>query len=136
MNRGISLRSSARWRRIPPIARGNSYFFAGLVIILVVSAWSANVARTPSTMLPLGTKLIPFQLTDTEGRVVAVDGTTPGEGFLVMFICNHCPFVKHLRSALASVSDRLLTAGVKVFGINSNDVEHYPDDHPELMRVE
>ena len=59
------------------------------------------MAETPSTMAPLGTSAPDFMLVDTTGQMVSLDDVASGSGFLVAFICNHCPFVKHLRHALA-----------------------------------
>jgi peroxiredoxin len=93
------------------------------------------MARTPSTMLPLGTPAPEFELPDTEGHRVAL-GDFAGSPLLVMFICNHCPFVVHLREALAEFSNEYMAQGLSVVAINANDVANYPDDSPEKMRLE
>lgn len=95
------------------------------------------MARTPSTMmLPLGTAAPHFQLPDTEGRLVSLDDFKEAPALLVMFICNHCPFVQHVRAELAELCEEYQQKGVAVVGINSNDVEAYPDDSPEKMAEE
>lgn len=94
------------------------------------------MVQTASTMLPIGTPCPDFSLPNT------VDGNTvsradfAGRPLLVMFICNHCPFVKHLRDALASFGDIYQPKGLAIVAISSNDAEAYPADSPELMRQE
>lgn len=93
------------------------------------------MALTDSTMLPLGTQAPPFALTDTEGRTVrALDFS--GRPLLVVFMCNHCPYVKHIAEGLANFAAEYQKKGVAIIGINSNDSAHYPDDSPEKMRNE
>lgn len=94
------------------------------------------MAQTPSTMIPLGTPAAPFALPDPAGKVFKLDDFSDAPALLVMFICNHCPFVKHLRSALADLGREYQQRGVAVVAINSNDVANYPDDSPEKMAVE
>ncbi len=89
-----------------------------------------------STMLPLGTPAPEFSLPDTEGRVVSRDDCRDARALLVMFICNHCPFVKHLRAALAELGREYGARGVAVVAVSSNDPERYPADSPEMMRRE
>jgi peroxiredoxin len=91
------------------------------------------MARTPSTMLPLGTKAPDFSLVNVDGRAVSLADFAEAPALLVMFICNHCPFVKHLADALAQVTSEYMDKGVAVVGINSNDVANYPADSPEQM---
>lgn len=95
-----------------------------------------KVARTPSTMAPLGTPAPAFSLPDTVGRIVSMDDFAGAPALLVMFICNHCPYVKHLRSALASFARENMERGLAVVAINANDAERYPDDSPEAMKRE
>ncbi|MEM6459477.1 MAG: thioredoxin family protein [Planctomycetota bacterium] len=94
------------------------------------------MALTPSTMLELGTEAPGFALPDTEGQLVTLDevfaGGQPG---LVMFICNHCPYVKHVAPELARLGNDYAER-VGVVAIQSNDVAAYPDDSPEKMREE
>jgi peroxiredoxin len=93
------------------------------------------MARTPSNMLPLGTIAPDFELldtvTDTTRSYEDIAGT---EATLVMFICNHCPFVKHIEDELISLTNEYILQGVGVVGISSNDIEKYPQDSPEKMR--
>ena len=91
------------------------------------------MALTPSTMLPLGTPAPDFSLPDTEGNVVSRDDFETAPALLVIFMCNHCPYVKHIRFGLAALTREYQQKGVAVVGINSNDVEAYPDDAPEKM---
>ena len=94
------------------------------------------MAATESTMLPLGSVAPSFSLPDTDGNIVSLDDFPDSKGYLVMFICNHCPFVIHVRSKLAEVGRRLQHYGIAVVAINSNDVDNYPDDAPDKMAEE
>jgi len=89
-----------------------------------------------STMLPLGTRAPDFRLPDPSGRVWARDDFAGAPALLVMFLCNHCPYVRHIRDALASATREFQERGVAVVGINSNDIAAYPDDAPERMEEE
>jgi peroxiredoxin len=91
------------------------------------------MARTPSTMLPLGTKAPEFSLVNVDGRTVSLADFADAPALLVVFMCNHCPFVKHLADALAQFTSEYLTKRLAVVGINSNDVANYPADSPEQM---
>jgi peroxiredoxin len=94
------------------------------------------MALTPSTMLPLGTKAPEFRLPDTESKTVSLGDFRDAPALLVMFICNHCPYVKHVRPELAKLTREYGDRGVAVVGISANDVESFPDDRPELMARE
>lgn len=94
------------------------------------------VALTPSTMLPLGTSAPEFALPDTDGQTVRLSDFKDAPALVVAFICNHCPYVKHIRESLRDVAKELQSKGVAVVGISSNDVTSHPDDAPEKMRVE
>ena len=94
------------------------------------------MARTPSTMLPLGTEAPPFSLPDTEGGSVSLEDYRDAPALVVMFICNHCPFVKHLRDGLAEFGRDMAERGVGVVAISSNNVETHPADSPEKMAIE
>lgn len=94
------------------------------------------MARTESKMLALGTSAPHFSLKDTNGRVVSLDDYQNNPGLLVMFICNHCPYVKHIRKELTALTSEFMKKGLGVVGINSNDVDNYPDDSPEMMALE
>lgn len=94
------------------------------------------MALTPSTMLALGTEAPDFCLPDTTGRLVRRDDFAAAPALGVMFICNHCPYVKHLRAGLAQLARDYLPRGVALVGISANDVANYPDDSPERMAAE
>jgi peroxiredoxin len=94
------------------------------------------MSLTESTMLPLGTGAPPFTLPDTEGEHISLDDLAGGEGVAVIFMCNHCPYVIHVQHELAAVARAYEERGIRFVGINSNDVEAYPDDSPERMREE
>jgi peroxiredoxin len=87
-------------------------------------------------MLALGTKAPQFRLPDPHGKWVSLDDFKDAPALLVVFMCNHCPYVKHIRSKLAEVAKEYQAKGVGVVGINSNDVANYPDDRPEKMAEE
>jgi peroxiredoxin len=92
------------------------------------------MALTPSTMLALGTVAPDFRLPDTDGRPVALSDFASREALLVMFICNHCPYVKHIRKELVRVAHAALDQGFAVLAVNSNDEEAFPEDGPAAMR--
>ncbi len=94
------------------------------------------MARTLSTMLELGTHAPQFSLPDTTGTLVSRDDFKDTKGLLVIFMCNHCPYVIHLRQALATFALEYRAQGLAVVGINSNDAANYPDDSPEKMAAE
>ena len=77
---------------------------------------------TPSTMLPLGTKAPDFALVNVDGRTVSLADVADAPALLVIFMCNHCPYVKHLADALARFASEYIAKGLAVVGINSNDV--------------
>ena len=94
------------------------------------------MAETPSTMLPLGTKAPPFRLQDPHGKWVSLDDFNDAPALLVVFMCNHCPYVRHILSHFVELAKEYQARGVGVVGINSNDVENYPDDGPAKMAEE
>ena len=95
------------------------------------------MVRTASTMmLPLGAPAPNFSLPDTDGRIVRLSDFRGAPALLVAFMCNHCPYVKHVADHLAALAKEYQAKGVAVVGINSNDVENYPEDSPEKMREE
>lgn len=94
------------------------------------------MSLTESTMLPLGTEAPGFILPDTDGNKVALADLTDGEGLVVIFMCNHCPYVIHVQKELAMVAREYEARGIRFVGINSNDVEVYQDDSPVKMREE
>jgi len=92
------------------------------------------MAETPSTMqLPLGASAPHFDLADARETRVSLGDLAEAPALLVMFICNHCPFVKYIRGELAALGRDYLPRGVAIVAINSNDVDNYPDDRPEKM---
>lgn len=94
------------------------------------------MVMTPSTMLALGTKAPAFSLKDTQGKTVSLDNYNDAKALLVIFMCNHCPFVKHIRTGLAELGRDYMPKGLAMVGINSNDVKNFPDDSPARMAEE
>lgn len=94
------------------------------------------MARTHSTMAPLGTPPPPFALPDPEGSVHALEDFSGAPALLVVFLSNHCPFVKHIRAGLADFAREFAGRGLAVVAIGSNDVERYPADGPGKMAEE
>jgi peroxiredoxin len=91
------------------------------------------MSATLSTMLPLGTKAPDFSLPDTQGKTVSLEDFRESPALLVIFMCNHCPFVKHILDHLVKLVKEYQDKGLAVVAINSNDVSTYPDDSPEKM---
>ncbi len=92
------------------------------------------MARTPSNMLPLGTRAPEFELFDTVSQQrLKLNDLKGEEGTVVMFICNHCPFVVHVNDQLVRTANKYLGNGIAFIAISSNDVENYPQDSPEKM---
>lgn len=94
------------------------------------------MVRTASVMLPLGTTAPDFRLPDYDGKLVSRDDFRGRRGLLVVFMCNHCPFVKHVASQLSQIADEYQAKGVGVVGISSNDITTHPDDAPDKMKAE
>ncbi|MCP1674703.1 peroxiredoxin [Natronocella acetinitrilica] len=94
------------------------------------------MAALESRMLELGTEAPDFRLAGTDGGVVARDDFADAPALLVVFMCNHCPFVKHIAPQLASFAREYMPRGLAVVGINSNDAERYPDDSFDAMVIE
>ena len=92
------------------------------------------MAATESEMLELGTKAPEFSLPDPDGAMHGLGDNKPA--YLVMFICNHCPFVKHMREELARLGREFLPKDVSIVAINSNDFSLHPGDSPERMKEE
>ncbi len=91
--------------------------------------------ETPSTMLPLGTALPPFTLPDAvAGRALTTADVRGTKGTLVMFICNHCPFVKHVVPELGRLARDYAGKGIGIVAINANDLATNPEDGPEHMK--
>ena len=92
--------------------------------------------KTASTMLPLGTAAPDFSLPDTNGKMVSLGDFAAAPALVVVFMCNHCPYVKHIRSALAELAREYVGRGLAMVGINANDVSSHPDDRPARMAEE
>lgn len=88
---------------------------------------------TPSNMIPLGTQAPDFALTDYNGRKYTLADFSSYKALVVMFICNHCPFVVHVRSKLVEIAREYSKKGVAFVAINSNDFANYPEDSPAKM---
>ena len=91
------------------------------------------MAMTASTMLALGTKAPDFSLPDPAGESVSLSDFADSKALVVVFMCNHCPFVKHIIDDFAALVKQYQSQGVSFVGINSNDVDSYPQDRPEKM---
>lgn len=94
------------------------------------------MALTNSTMLPLGTRAPEFSLPDVDGKCFSLKDFKDAQALLVIFMCNHCPYVKHVAYTLAKLAKEYQQKGAAVVGINSNDAERYPADSPVLMKEE
>ena len=99
--------------------------------------WRPIMAVTPSQMLPLGTQAPDFNLLDAvSAKPVSKDEVAGSKGLVVMFICNHCPFVKHLADGIAQFGRDYEDRPIGIAAINSNDAEKYPEDGPAKMKQE
>ena len=87
-------------------------------------------------MLPLGTAAPDFHLPDTEGKIVSLSDFRIPPALVVIFMCNHCPYVRHIREGLAKFGRDYQARGAAIVGINSNDAKNYPDDSPAKMKEE
>ncbi len=94
------------------------------------------MVQTLSSMLPLGTQAPDFNLLDAvSGKLLGLSELKGEYATLIMFICNHCPFVKHIQNELVKLGNDYPAKGVNLIGINSNDVGEYPEDSPENMKI-
>ena len=91
------------------------------------------MVKTASTMAPIGMEATGFSLPATDGSTVSLEDLVHAPGLLVVFLSNHCPFVKHLHAGLAEFGREYQARGLAVVGINSNDVETHPADSPAMM---
>ena len=91
------------------------------------------MVKTASTMQRLGSQAVDFSLVNVDGQTVSLANFADAKGLLVMFICNHCPFVKHVADEMAKLGHEYLPQGLAIVGINSNDTSKHPDDSPEQM---
>lgn len=94
------------------------------------------MALTPSTMLDLGTPAPDFRLPDVRGKIIARDDFKSAPALLVMFVCNHCPYVKHIQVGLVQLAKDYQPKGLALVAISSNDAEKYPDDSFAKMKDE
>ena len=94
------------------------------------------MVKTASSMLPLGSQAPDFSLPNVDGRTVSLGDFRDAPALLVVFMCNHCPFVKHIAAELARLGNDYQARGAAIVGINANDAESYLDDSPEQMRRE
>lgn len=93
------------------------------------------MVKTASFMTPLGTEAPDFNLVDVRtNQDIQFKSNEPYKGSVVMFICNHCPFVKHINTELVKVANNYISNGIRFFAINSNDIINYPDDSPLNMK--
>lgn len=95
------------------------------------------MSETPSTMIPLGTKAPDFKLLDViSNKIMSLNDVKSKNATVIMFICNHCPYVKHIQQKLVEVASRYQAKGVSFVAICSNDVTNYPADAPDKMKLE
>jgi peroxiredoxin len=94
------------------------------------------MVKTASTMRALGERAPSFSLPNIDGKTVSLSDFKGKPGLLVIFMCNHCPFVIHLRSALAAFGKEYQAKGLGIVGISSNDITTHPDDSPLRMKEE
>ena len=94
------------------------------------------MALTKSQMLPLGTQALDFRLPDYKGNCVSLSDFKDAPALLVMFICNHCPYVQHVRPTIAKLATEYKKKGVATVAINSNDAQKYHADSPAMMEQE
>ncbi len=93
------------------------------------------MALTPSTMLPLGTKAPEFKLWCVINEThYHLNDLKSDKATVIMFICNHCPYVKHVQVGLVELANDYIVHGISFIAINSNDIENYPADHPDKMK--
>ena len=93
------------------------------------------MAYTESTMLDLGVKAPSFSLPDTvSGKIMSLEEIVSDKGTVVMFLCNHCPYVIHVNEEIVRISTEYQAKGVAFVGISSNDVVNYPQDGPDEMK--
>src|SRR5690606_15792901 len=97
----------------------------------------ATMALTPSSMLPLGTIAPDFRLMDARtNQYCTLDELKSDVATVIMFLCNHCPYVKHIQTKLTETAQSYQKKGINFIAISSNDVETYPQDGPEAMKEE
>ncbi|MDA9101677.1 thioredoxin family protein [bacterium] len=93
------------------------------------------MARTPSVMIPLGFKAPAFELLDVKtDQIIKSEDLFGIKGTFIMFICNHCPFVKHINEQIVQIANDYKNSGIKLIAISSNDIINYPEDSPVEMK--
>ncbi len=93
------------------------------------------MSLTPTNKIPLGFDILSFELPDTvTGKMITHNNIIGEKGTLVMFICNHCPYVLHVVEELVRIGNDYMQQGIGMVAISANDVENYPDDHPDKMK--
>ena len=93
------------------------------------------MAKTPSNMVPIGFKAPNFNLLDTKsGKTLSLNNLSGEKCTLIMFICNHCPFVIHINNEIVNIANEYIVKGVSFIAISSNDIINYPQDSPENMK--
>ena len=93
------------------------------------------MAQTPTTQIPLGFTAPSFSLPDTiSGKIKSLEELKSGKATVIMFICNHCPFVLHVKDELVKLANDYIPKGISFIAISSNDVGKYPQDGPEMMK--
>lgn len=93
------------------------------------------MSKTESAMIPLGSKAFNFKLQDVvTGTVITLEDSQKYLGTVIMFLCNHCPYVKHINAELTRLASEYIPQNIRFIAISSNDIEHYPDDAPEFMQ--
>ena len=94
------------------------------------------MAATPSNMMPLGTIAADFTLFDTiSGESKSLSSLKGEKGTVVMFICNHCPYVIHIKDQLCDIAKKYAQQGINTIAISANDIENYPQDAPDKMQT-
>ena len=94
------------------------------------------MSLTPTKAVSMGFKASDFNLPDTRtGNAVSFKDIKGDNGTLVMFICNHCPYVKHVIQELVKIGNEYIPKGIGIVAINSNDIVMYPEDHPDKMKM-
>jgi peroxiredoxin len=93
------------------------------------------MALVESTMVPLGTKAHDFKLHGTDGKAYSLTSFTHSKVIVIVFMCNHCPYVKAVLQRLINLQNEFINRGVQFIGINSNDATSYPDDSLENMKI-
>ncbi len=89
-----------------------------------------------STMVPLGTRAPDFSLPSVDGRAVALKDQAGAPALLVAFLCNHCPYVRHIEAGLGTTLAAAASRGLAIIGICTNDADAYPDDRPERLAAQ